>query len=82
MDTFLLRALIRRKLAEGLLPQNSIRRFWGGPSDGEECDACEEIIDGADLVMEAISTSTNEGLQLHVECFYFWDLEREVPGRE
>jgi len=31
--------------------------------------------------MEGISQPTNEGLQLHVECFSVWDEEREVPGR-
>jgi hypothetical protein len=30
--------------------------------------------------MEAISTTTNQGSQLHVECFYLWDEARTVPG--
>ena len=77
-----LRLMIRRELAEGLLPHDSIPRFWGGPANGEEYDACEEIIDGVDLVMEAISTRTNQGLQLHVKCFYIWDTERDAPARQ
>jgi hypothetical protein len=36
--------MVRRKLADGSLPHDSIPRFWGGPSDGEECDACGEVI--------------------------------------
>ena len=31
---------------------------------------------------DPVSTATNQGLQFHVECFYFWDAEREAPGRE
>ena len=76
-----IRLMIRRKLADGSLPQNSIPRFWGGSSDGEDCDACEEVIRAEDLLMEGISTLTNQGIQFHVECFYLWDAERDVPGR-
>ena len=76
-----LRILIRRKLVHGELPRDSIPRFWGWPSRGEECDACEERIDSTELVMEGISTLTNQGIQLHVECFYIWDLERMPPLR-
>jgi len=43
-------------------------------------DACEEVITAAQLLMEAISTTTNQGSQLHVECFYLWDEARTVPG--
>lgn len=79
MEQDTLRLLIRRKLAQGDLPQDSIPRFWGGPANGEECDACEETITSAQFIMEAISTTTNQGLQLHVECFYLWDEERDEP---
>lgn len=76
-----LRLLIRRKLADGSLPHNSIPRIWGGPSDGEACDACEEVVPTDQLVMECISTRTNQGLQFDIQCFYIWDQERLVPGR-
>jgi hypothetical protein len=33
---------IQRKLDGGHLLHNSIPRTWGGPEDGERCDACEE----------------------------------------
>jgi hypothetical protein len=42
MEQETLRHLIRRKLADGRLPQNSIPRLWGGAGNGETCDACEE----------------------------------------
>ena len=76
-----LRHLIRGKLASGALPHDHIPRFWGGPSDGEQCDACETAIRADQLLMECISTQTNQGLQFHVECFYIWDSERDVRGR-
>jgi hypothetical protein len=81
MDQDTLRLIIRRKLAAGSLAQDSIPRFWGGRPDGEHCDACEEVISADQLVIEGISATDNRGLQLHVECFYLWDEERDVPGR-
>jgi len=80
MDQEILRLLIRRKLAAGRLPYDNIPRIWGGPGTGEECDACEELIRTDQFLMEGISTADNQGLQLHVECFYLWDEERDVPG--
>lgn len=79
MDLEDVRLIVRRKLATGDLPQDSISRFWGGLSNGEACDACEESID--QIIVEAISTRTNHGLQFHVGCFYVWDQEREPSGK-
>jgi hypothetical protein len=82
-----LRLLIRNKLEHGLLPYNSIPRIWGAPGAGETCDGCDLVIEAKELVMEGISLS-GEGsmplhgfdrrrpLQLHVTCFYLWDVER------
>lgn len=81
MDQEALRLLIRRKLADGDLPHNSIPRIWGGPGNGEDCDACRGVISNTQFLMEGISTLANQGVQFHVECFYIWDLERAAPGR-
>ena len=81
MDIDGIRSCVRRKLASGELPNDHIPRFWGGPSDGELCDVCEEAIRADQLLMEAISTTNNQGLQFHVVCFYLWDVERDAPGR-
>jgi hypothetical protein len=53
-------------------------RFWGGPADGEICDACETRITKEQSVMEGIaSTHTDEkSIQFHVKCFDVWDAER------
>jgi hypothetical protein len=64
--------LINRKLADGKLPRNSIPRIWGGPGNGEFCDACEAIITPKELIMEGIAEGGG-GVQFHVQCFYLWD---------
>jgi hypothetical protein len=74
-----LRALIRSKLADGRLPVNSIPRVWGGAGNGETCDACEEAITKDQFVLEGLSVAEpNRGIQLHAECFYFWDRLRRM----
>jgi hypothetical protein len=42
---------------------------------------CGEVIRADQLVMEGISSTDNQGVQLHVECLYLWDDERDAPGR-
>ena len=82
MEPVSLRNLIRQKLADGRLPQNSIPRVWGGPSNGETCDGCDEKIGAHQFVMEGVSIDlTKRALQFHVECLHMWDSERTVPGR-
>ena len=77
-----LRALIRQKLADGRLPQDSIPRISGGPSHGEICDGCDEAIAKNQFVMEGVSTDlTKRAVQFHVGCFHLWDSERTAPGR-
>jgi len=80
MDRDRLRFVIRDKLGNGELPHDSIPRIWGGPGNGERCDACEEVVRTGQLLMEGISAVTNQGIQLHVECFSVWDTERAAPG--
>ncbi len=80
MDQDILRRLIEIKLADGRLPHDNIPRVWGGPSDGDTCNACDETITKAHLVMEGISTEGG-GVRLHVQCFYLWDTMRTVALR-
>ena len=81
MDRESFNRIIRAKHADGRLPQNSIPRVWGGASNGETCDACEETITKAQFVMEGVSTTAGAGIQFHVMCFQIWDAERLAPGR-
>jgi hypothetical protein len=79
--------LIREKLRNGHLPLG-ISRFWGGPSDGEQCDACgEPVVDS--LVVEGVTSAVGgkKAIQMHVLCFTVWDEERrerrdDVDARE
>ena len=81
MDLEEVRQIVRRKLGSGELPHDSITRFWGGRSRGEQCDACGERIRGDQNLVEAISTQTDQGIQFHVGCFRVWDQERDPSGR-
>jgi hypothetical protein len=75
-----LRILIREKLADGRLPQNSIPRVWGGAGNNETCVACDLVIGKNQFVMEGVGAAM-KAVQFHVECFYLWDSERTPPGR-
>ena len=78
-----LQLLIRQKLADGRLPINSIPRVWGGPGNGETCDACESVITKDEWVIEGISLAEGrKPLQLHVECFHLWERERHTMAGE
>lgn len=76
-----LRLLIRAKLADGRLPHDHIPRVWGGPGNGETCDACEEHVAKAQMLIEGIGASGG-GVQFHVACFQLWDAERQVAGHK
>jgi hypothetical protein len=52
MEAPAIRLLIREKLKDGRLPYDSMPRFWGGPGNGEQCDACDALISKPQLVME------------------------------
>ena len=85
MENDSLRILIREKLEDGRLPLNSMPRFWGGPADGEVCDACDHLITKQQLVMEGIASTLSDRpkekkpIQFHVTCFQIWDVERRTP---
>ena len=79
-ETERLLKIIKAKLTTGKLPYNSIPRVWGGPGNGEACDACETIVTKDEFIMEGIASEGGGGVQFHVRCFYLWDaLRRVVP---
>jgi hypothetical protein len=71
-----LRALVRRKLADGRLPMTSVPKVWGGAGNGETCGVCERIVTEEEFVMEGVSAADGRGIQLHVRCFSVWESER------
>jgi hypothetical protein len=77
MELEALRRLIRIQLAAGRLPLNSLPNVWGGPGNGETCDACGTIVSKREFVMEATSLAGGrKPLRLHAECFWVWEAER------
>jgi hypothetical protein len=79
MDQESLRLLIRRKLRDGRLPHDGLKKVWSSPSDGETCNACDTILSKDQLVMEGVTVDLGRRpLQLHVRCFQIWDHERRA----
>ena len=82
MQESVLRAVIHGKLSAGRLPHDRIPRMWGGPGNGETCQACDEAITKTQFVMEGIcSVDSALGVQLHVRCFQVWNELRQAPDR-
>ena len=79
MDQESLRVLIRRKLQDGRLPHDGIRKVWSSPGAGETCGACDAILAMEQLLMEGVTLDlARRPLQLHVRCFQMWDHERRA----
>ena len=70
-----LQQLIVEKLRDGRLPHDSIPRTWGGPGNGERCDACDEIVRKDQYIIQGV-TETGHGIQTHADCFNFWNSAR------
>jgi hypothetical protein len=75
-DQDALRLLIRTKLAAGRLPRTRFMRIWGGPAQGELCNACEQIIPRGAFALEDLAEGTPP-IHLHLQCFHLWDEERQ-----
>jgi hypothetical protein len=80
MDQEALRTLMRRKLQDGRLPHEGIKRIWSNPSDGETCDACDTVLAKDQVLMEGVTLDLGRShmLQLHVRCFQMWEYERRA----
>jgi hypothetical protein len=79
MDQEALRRLIRRKLSDGRLPHDRLKRIWSSASDGETCDACDTVFAKDQLLMEGVTLDrVRRPLQLHVRCLQMWDHERRA----
>ena len=74
----LLHALIARKLQAGRLPRDRPPRIFGAPGTGGTCDACEEVLSAAQLVMTLLLQQDGTVGFLHADCFVVWDCERRV----
>ena len=79
MDREALRNLVRRKLQDGRLPHDGIRRLWSNPSAGETCDACDTVLAQDQLLMEGITLDLGRRpFRMHVRCFHVWEHEQRA----
>jgi hypothetical protein len=79
MDQESLRLLIQRKIRDGRLPHDGIKKVWSSRSDGETCDACDVILSKDQMLMEGVAMDLGRRpLQLHVRCFQVWDHVRRA----
>lgn len=79
MDQESLRLLIQRKIRDGRLPRDDIKKVWSSRSDGESCDGCDAILSKDQMLMEGVTMDLGRPpLQLHVRCFQIWDYERHA----
>ena len=78
MDDEALHILIAHKLQDGRLPRNSVPRVYGGPGNGETCDACELPMMKEQMAIQGIALAAGGGrpMQLHATCFQIWESER------
>jgi len=77
MDLDALLLLIRAKIADGRLPAEPMPRVWGGPGNGETCDACDQKVEKSGFVIEG-RTEQGRSVVFHPRCFYTWQQERGV----
>jgi hypothetical protein len=69
-----IRYLIREKLADGRLPQESLAKVWGGEGLGEMCLACDTPVKSNEFVVKGIGAN-EKAVQFHVRCLYYWHSE-------
>jgi hypothetical protein len=73
-----LREIIRTKLADGGLPQNDdVKWLVRSPSAGHRCDACSSVIHARQHLIQG-TKRLGRTFRFHVQCFYFWDEERQT----
>lgn len=68
-------ALIRRKVAAGLLPKEAPVKFWAGYGSGKLCDACELAISLAGIEHE-VDMADRRTFRFHAACLTLWHQER------
>jgi hypothetical protein len=80
MDPHAIRLLVRAKLGDGRLPRDSAPKAIGRPGNGENCDACEEILKTATLMLEVYPLMKDTKIvHFHGDCYAIWNDERHAP---
>ena len=68
-------AVIRAKIAAGLLPRDRPQKVWVGPGSDKACDACEQPITKEQREYE-FDPPGWPTIRLHSECLGLWHVER------
>ena len=71
---------IRWKLSTGRLPNVNVPEIYAGPGSGGCCDACDELLAPAQLVIAIPWSSEKTFVHLHARCFVVWNDERVRTG--
>jgi hypothetical protein len=77
MDVESIRFLIRVRVQDGRLPRDSAPQAFGRPGNGQKCNACDEILTTARLMMEV--TYNGKIFLFHGDCYMLWLDERRAP---
>lgn len=77
MDVESIRVLIRARMQDGRLPRDSAPQALGHPGNGQKCDACDEILTTARLMMEV--TYNGKIFLFHGDCYMLWLDKRRAP---
>ena len=64
-------AIIRRKMAAGLLPKHAPVKVWAGYGSGKKCDACDLPTSKADIEYE-VDMADHRTFLFHQACFELW----------
>ena len=70
-----LAAVIRAKIATGLLPGEAPSRMWAGPGSNNTCDACDQPIT-ADQQEYECQPPGSRTIRVHWECLEAWRVAR------
>lgn len=76
-----LRALIRRKIDGGVLPDVYPREVRAGYGCGEKCDACGQAISAQEVGYECEGRVTSK-LYVHLRCHFIWQQECGRPEQQ
>jgi hypothetical protein len=72
----LMRRLIKLRLEDGRLPRGPVTEILDGPGNGRPCDACGGPLARHQKAVSGIVLEDWRSIQLHVDCFQVWDIER------
>ena len=70
-----LRAIIRLKVASGILPKDAPRKMWAGYGTGKTCVACNLATTQKDIEYE-VDMANARTFSFHQLCITLWHQER------